>query len=88
MASAKRHRGTVSAGGVDWHSALLAELSGPVIPPDAVCENDLISRARKSEKSVNNFLRSKVASGEYVRARGKKPGDARPMWYYWPAAIG
>ena len=66
MDNSKRHKNPVG----DWANTILAELRGPEIPHDAVCEADLVSRGIP-QSSAGVFLRKKVASGEFVRARGK-----------------
>ena len=69
---------------IDWHDALLARLRGPEIPPDAVCAKELILQCGKTEKQINNDLTALVAAGDYVRAWGRKAGENKSRFWYWP----
>ena len=81
---------TVSGGGggsngapVSWHDALVAELRGPEIPPDAVCVYDVMKSCGVSRCRAQRHLLDRVESGKFQRAYGTR--NNRRTWFYWPA---
>ena len=85
---------TLSGGGggslgksVDWRAALLERLRGTKIPQDAVCVKDLVFQCGKTQKQVNNDLASLIDAGEYVRAWGRKAGEKKSRFWYWPSNV-
>jgi predicted metal-dependent phosphoesterase TrpH len=79
MASSKRHPEPV----VDWKAALIAELRGPDIPPDAVSAYDIAAKAGCSRYKATDFLKAAVEEGR-MRTAMKAVNNTLTR-FYWPA---
>lgn len=79
MANSKRHKNPVS----DWANAILAELRGPEIPPDAKTARDYMRETGAKRTRVRERLNRAVYNGEMFRA--DRIVNGKITAYYWPA---
>lgn len=71
--------------GVSWKAELFAKHSAPAIPADATCASEFGAAIGKGEKRAGDILRDLAKGGGWVKAYGKKAGEASTRCWYWPA---